>query len=60
MEQQAYAEINRLYFKDRAAARRRVDDLVPRPPRKAVPAGDVLAAAPGASGHAVGQAPVRR
>jgi NAD-dependent dihydropyrimidine dehydrogenase PreA subunit len=59
VEQQVYAEINSLYFKDRAAARRRVDDLVPRPPRKAVPAGDVLAA-PVASGHAGGHAPVRR
>lgn len=57
--QQVYAEINSLYFKDRAAARRRVDDSVPRPPREAVPAGDLLAAAPGSSGHTVGEAPVR-
>jgi len=58
--QQAYAEINRIYFEDRAAARRRVDDLVPQPSDKAVPAGDFLTAAPVASGHAVGEAPVRR
>lgn len=28
--QQAYLEVNSLYFKDREAARRRVDDLQPR------------------------------
>ncbi len=30
-EQQAYGEINRLYFKDRDAARRHVDNLRPAP-----------------------------
>jgi NAD-dependent dihydropyrimidine dehydrogenase PreA subunit len=29
-DQQPYVEINRLYFKDRAAARRRVEELGPR------------------------------
>jgi ferredoxin len=30
-EEQAYVEINRLYFKDPEAARRRIDELHPRP-----------------------------
>jgi NAD-dependent dihydropyrimidine dehydrogenase PreA subunit len=29
-DQQSYVEINRLYFKDRAGARRRVEELRPR------------------------------
>ena len=60
VEQQAYAEINRLYFKDREAARRRVDDLRPRLADNPVQADGFRAAAPAASGHSVGEAPVRR
>ena len=61
-EQQVYTEINSLYFKDRDAARRRVDDLWPRPrlPDNPVQADGFRAAAPAASGHSVGEAPVRR
>ena len=61
-EQQVYTEINSLYFKDRDAARRRVDDLWPRPrlPDNPVQADGFLAAAPAASGLSVGEALVRR
>jgi NAD-dependent dihydropyrimidine dehydrogenase PreA subunit len=61
-EQQVYTEINSLYFKDRDAARRRVDDLRPRPrlPDNPVQADGSRAKAPAAAGHSVGEAPVRR
>jgi NAD-dependent dihydropyrimidine dehydrogenase PreA subunit len=61
-EQQAYAEINSLYFTDREAARRRVDDLRPRQglPDSTVHADGFLAAAPAAAGQSVGEVPVRR
>src|ERR1035441_9517471 len=61
-EQQVYTEINSLYFKDRDAARRRVDDLWPRPrlPDNRAQADGFLAAAPAASGLSVGEALVRR
>jgi len=62
VEQQAYAEINSLYFTDREAARRQVDDLRPRPrlPDNPVQADGFPAAAPAASGLSVGVALVRR
>ena len=61
-EEQAYVEINRLYFKDPEAARRRIDELQPRPGPLDTPVRNdgSRAAQRGASVLSSGGAPVMR